>query len=82
MTLTSTNNYDTLILQRSTSQNSGVYTCTVRDYYISSGRPGILMIDTMTNNDLTLTSQSTSSTFSLTFPRTVGNTNGEDWQGG
>ena len=78
-TLTSTNNYDTLIIQRSTSQASGVYTCTVGDYYVSSGRPTVLQTDTMTSNDKTTTSTSNSSTFSISFPRTTGSTNGEDW---
>lgn len=76
MTLTSTSNYDTLIFQRGTTSNSGAYAISVRDYYISPGRPDTLMIDTMTSNDQTATSTTDSSTFTLTFPRTTGSTNG------
>lgn len=76
MTLTSTSNYDTLILQRSATQSSGVYTTTVSDYYVSSGRQGTLMSDTLTSFDLTTSSSSTSSEFVLTYPRTKSNTNG------
>lgn len=71
-----------MILQRSSTPSAGVYTCTVSDYYISSGRPTTLMSDTMTSMDYTTTSSSNTSAYSLTFPRTKGNTNGEDWQGG
>ena len=75
-TLTSTNNYDTIVIQRSTTQNAGVYTCTVSDYYVSSGRPTVLQSDTMTSNDKTVTSTSNSSTLTISFPRTTGTTNG------
>jgi hypothetical protein len=63
MTLTSTNNYDTLILQRSSTQNGGVYTCTIKDYYISSGRPNVLMKDIQTSADRVVTSSNTASYF-------------------
>ncbi len=79
MTLTSTKNYDTLILQRSTNQSNGVYTCTISDYYVSEGRQTVLMSDTITNMDQILSSVSNTSQFTLNIPRTLGNTNGEDW---
>ena len=79
MSLTSTSNYDTLVVQRSTTPNAGMYTCTLGDYYVSLGRSSTLQIDTTTSNDQTVTSTSDSSTFTLTFPRTTGTTNGEDW---
>jgi hypothetical protein len=82
MTATSYSNYDTLILQRSAQQNGGLYTCSIKDYYVSTGRPNSLMSDTITNMDQVVTSSSKSNYFTLTMPRTVGNTNGEDWQGG
>ena len=63
MTPTSFSNYDTLILKRSTTPSNGVYTCTIADYYISSGRPKTLMKDSITSLDKTVTSSSTSSYF-------------------
>ena len=82
MTPTYTNNYDVLILQRSANQSGGVYACTVADYYLSPGRPTTLMTDSITNMDLTVAQSSSSSAYSLTFPRTIANTSGEDWGGG
>lgn len=82
MTMTSTNNYDALVLQRSATPSSGVYTCSIQDFYISSGQPNVLKSDTLTSLDKTMTSTSSSSAFQLTIPRTLGNMNGEDWEGG
>jgi hypothetical protein len=81
MTQTSTKNYDTLILQRSTSPAMGSYTTTIQDYYISPGRPTTLNADMVTNMDKVLTTYSNGSSFSISIPRTKGNTNGEDWEG-
>lgn len=63
MTLTSFSNYDTLILQRSKNPSNGVYTCSIGDYYISSGRPNTLMKDRITSLDQILTSSSSGSYF-------------------
>ena len=70
------------MLERAASPSSGVYGCTVQDYYVSSGRPTVLQIDSMTSMDKTSTSTTNSGAFTLTFPRTTGSTNGEDWEGG
>ena len=51
MSLTSEKNYDVLIFQRSTAPNGGNYECTVKDYYVSSGRQGTLMGDSINNMD-------------------------------
>lgn len=82
MTPTSSSNYDALVLQRSATPSSGVYTCSIQDFYISSGRPGVLMSDGITSLDKILTTSSVSSYFSISMPRTLGNTSGEDWGGG
>jgi hypothetical protein len=82
MTATSSSNYDTLILQRSINSSGGLYTCSIKDYYVATGRPTNLMNDTITNMDQVVTTTANTSYFSLTIPRTLGNTNGEDWQGG
>lgn len=76
MGLTSSNNYDTLILQRWLTPSNGLYSCSVSDYYISAGRPDSLVSDSITNMDQMVTSTSNTSVFTLTFPRTRGNTNG------
>jgi hypothetical protein len=76
MTATSSSNYDTLIMQRSSQPNGGLYTCSIKDYYVPTSRPTSLMNDTITNMDQIVTATSNSSYFSLTMPRTVGNTNG------
>lgn len=76
MTPTSFSNYDTLILKRSSTPSNGVYTCSIGDYYISSGRPNTLMKDRITSLDKIITSSATSSYFELLFPRTLGNTSG------
>lgn len=82
MTQTSGSNYDTLILQRSSSPSGGVYTCSVQDFYIAAGRPTVLMNDRITSMDRSSTSTSNGSAFQLTISRTIGNTSGQDWQGG
>lgn len=82
MTPTSSSNYDTLILQRSANSSAGLYTCSIKDYYVATGRPTNLMNDTITNTDQVVTTTANTSYFSITMPRTLGNTNGEDWQGG
>lgn len=82
MTPTSTSNYDALVLQRSALPSSGVYTCSIQDFYISAGRPGVLMSDGITSLDKIITTSSVSSYFSISMPRTLGNTSGEDWGGG
>lgn len=82
MQTTSASNYDTLVVQRTTTSNGGVYTCTISDYYISSGRPDTLMSDRITNMDRSNTTNSNSNYFEITIARTLGNTSGEDWTGG
>jgi len=76
MSLTSQSNYDILIFQRSTTQTGGQYECTVKDYYVSSGRQSALMGDSINNMDQVVKSYSSSNHFSLLMPRTLGNTNG------
>jgi hypothetical protein len=80
MTPTSGSNYDTLILQRSATPSGGLYTCTIQDFYIASGRPTVLMSDRITSLDKVVTSTSNTSAYQLTLPRTIGNTSGEDWE--
>lgn len=63
MKLTSSNNYDTLILERSSTQSGGFYTCTIKDYYISAGRPGVLSKDIQTSVDRVVTSSKDKSYF-------------------
>lgn len=82
MTPTSGSNYDTLVLQRSSTPSGGVYTCSVQDFYIASGRPTVLVNDRITNMDKMATSTSNTSAFQLTISRTIGNTSGEDWEVG
>lgn len=82
MSATSGSNYDTLVIQRSSSASGGAYGCWMEDYYIASGRPTVLMSDRITSMDQIVTSSSNSSTYQLTLPRTLGNTSGEDWEGG
>lgn len=76
MTLSSSSNYDVLVLQRSSTPSNGVYTCSIQDFYISSGRPTVLMSDMITNMDKVLTTSSSNSAFSISMPRTLGNTSG------
>jgi hypothetical protein len=82
MTLTSTNNYDVLIVSRSTTSNGGFYTCSVGDYYLPGGQTNNLMTDTINNMDQQVTTLSNSNHYFIEFPRTKGDTHGEDWQGG
>ena len=76
MTLTSNKNYDLLIFKRSTTSNSGVYECSVSDYYVTEARPDNLMVDTINNMDRQVTSNSDSNHFYLEMYRTRGNTTG------
>ena len=78
-TPTSTNNYDTLIVQRTTTPSSGAYTASVKDYYVSAGRRNSLSQDLVTNLDQVITTSSTTSAFSITLPRPTADTGGEDW---
>lgn len=82
MTPTSGSNYDVLVLQRSLTPSGGLYTCSIQDYYIPSGRPTALMNDRITSNDKIVTTTSKGSSYSLTMPRTIANMSGEDWEGG
>jgi hypothetical protein len=76
MSLTSQLNYDVLIIQRSTTPNGGNYECTIKDYYVSSGRQGALMGDSINNMDQVVKSYSASNYFEIKLSRTLGNTNG------
>ena len=80
MELTSSLNYDALVFKRSTISNGGLYECSVSDYYISSSNPSALLSDTINNMDKQVTSLSASNHYFLEIYRTLGNTNGEDWQ--
>lgn len=76
MTPTYTNSYDVLIVKRASTQSGGLYTCTIKDYYVTSGRPTNLMTDTNTNMDLMTPTSANSSSYEITIPRTKANTSG------